>query len=168
MTDLMFEELATEHPSISFVHVNPGSVGTHLIDHLLASTPGLLWYPAQIPRYTIVPIYTHFLSTSPKVAGERILFLATSCRYPPAAAHEKKGHVDGFVERPSGIAAARPTLMKEGKGNGVYRIGWNCETCKESKILDKYREDGLGKAVFEHVASVFEKALRMESGGDGN
>jgi len=168
MTDLMFEELAKEHPSVSFIHVNPGSVGTHLMDHFLASTPGLLWYPAQIPRYTIVPLYTHFLSTSPNVAGERILFLATSCRYPPAADHSKKGHVDGFVERPAGIAAAKPTVMKDGSGNGVYRVDWNCETCKESKILDRYRGERMGKMVFEHVMGVFERALRTESGGNGN
>ncbi|KAE9381208.1 hypothetical protein N431DRAFT_457817 [Stipitochalara longipes BDJ] len=166
MTDLMFEELAKQHPSVSFIHVNPGGVGTHLMDHLLASTPGLLWYLAQIPRYTIVPIYTHFLSTSPDVAGERILFLATSCRYPPAVNHEKKGHIDGFVERPAGIAAAKPTVMKEGKGNGVYRIDWNCETCKESKILDKYRQEGLGKPVFEHVTAVFERAVKTAGGGN--
>ena len=168
MTDLMFEELAKEHPSVSFIHVNPGSVGTHLMDHFFASTPGLLWYPAQILRCTIVPIYTHFLSTSPSVAGERTLFLATSCRYPPAAAHEKKGHVDGFVERPAGIAAVQSMVMREGKGNGVYRIDWNCETCKESKILDKCREEGLGKVVFEHVMSVFERTFGMDGGGNGN
>jgi hypothetical protein len=168
MTDFMFEELAKSHPTISFIHVNPGSVGTHLMDHLLASAPGLLWYPAQIPRYTIVPIYTHFLSTSPDVAGERILFLATSCRYPPAADHEKKDHVEGFVARPVGTAAVRPTVVKDGKGNGVYRVGWNCEVCKESKILDKYRAEGLGKTVYEHTIDVWERALSVEGGVNGN
>jgi hypothetical protein len=168
MTDLMFEEFAKSHPTVSFIHVNPGSVGTHLMDHLLASTPGILWYPAQIPRYTVVPLYTHFLSTSPSVAGEKILFLATSCKYPPAADHEKTGHIDGLVARPPGVAAARPTFMKEGNGNGVYRVDSNCETCKESKMLDKYREEGMGKKVWEHTKGVWERALGTEDVVNGN
>lgn len=111
-----------------------------------------------------MPIYTHFLSTSPSVAGEKMLFLATSCKYPPASDHEKTGHVDGLVERPAGVAAAKPTVVKDGRGNGVYRLNWNCETCKESKILDGYREEGVGKTVFEHTMGVWERALRTENG----
>jgi hypothetical protein len=167
MTDLMFEELAKSHPTVSFIHTYPGSVGTHLMDRMLASTPGLLWYPAQIPRYTILPMYTHLLSMSPQEAGERMLFLATSCRYPPASDHEITGHVDGLVKSPAGVLTARSTVMKDGTGNGVYRTNWNCETCKDSKILDKYREEGLGKVVYEHTMCVFERALRVGN-GNGN
>jgi hypothetical protein len=167
MTDLMFEELAKTNPTVSFIHTYPGSVGTHLMDRMLNSTPGLLWYPAQITRYTILPIYTQLLSISPHEAGERILFLATSCRYPPASDHETRGDVDGLAQRPDGVATARSTVMKEGTGNGIYRTTWNCETCKDSKILDKYREEGLGKVVYGHTMGVFEKALR-EGNENGN
>jgi hypothetical protein len=166
MTNLMFEELAKKYPTVSFIHAYPGAVGTHIIDHMLESTPGLLWYPAQIPRYTILPVYTHLFATAPEIAGERILFLATSCRYPPASDHEMTGHVDGLVERPAGVAAAKSMVVKDGRGNGVYRTTWNCEVCKDSKILDKYREDGLGKTVFEHTMGVFDRALR-EAMGNG-
>jgi len=159
MTDLMFEELAKTHPTVSFVHAYPGSVGTHLVDHMLDSTPGLLWYPAQIPRYTILPVYTHLFATAPEIVGEKILFLATSCRYPPASDHEVTGHVGGLVERPAGVTAARSTVAKDGKGNGVYRTTWNCEVCKESKILEKHREERLGMVVFEHTMDVFERVL---------
>lgn len=166
MTDLMFEELAKTHPTVSFVHAYPGNVGTHLMDHMLDSTPGLLWYPAQIPRYTILPVYTHLFATAPEIVGEKILFLATSCMYPPASDHEMTGHVDGLVERPARVAAARPTVVKDGRGNGVYRTNWNCEVCKESKMLDEYREEGLGNVVLEHAMGVFERALR-EGAGNG-
>jgi NAD(P)-dependent dehydrogenase (short-subunit alcohol dehydrogenase family) len=163
MTTLMFEELAKKHPTVSFIHVNPGPVGTHIIDHLLASAPGLWWYPAQIPRYTIVPVYTHFASLTPDEAGERTLFLATSERYTPARDHAATGKIGGFVERPEGVGVARSTLMHEGVGNGVYRVKWNGETCKDSDLLAKYRKEEMGKTVYEHTMKVFERAV-----GTGN
>jgi hypothetical protein len=73
MTTLMFKELAKSCQSVSFIHGNPGSVGTHLMDHFPASTPGLLR---------------------------------------------------------------------------------DCETCKESKILDKHQAAGLEKTVYEHTMGV--------------
>lgn len=166
MTDLMFEELAISNPTISFIHVNPGFVGTHILDKALASVKGMMWLPAQIPRFTILPVYSHLLATSPDVVGERILFLATSCRYPPAADHELKGHVDGLAACPAGLPVARSTVMKEGRGNGVYRIDSNCEACKESKMLEKYREEGLGKVVLDHVEGVWERALMRGQNGN--
>lgn len=166
MTDLMFEELANSHPTISFIHVNPGFVGTHLLDKTLAAVKGVLWLPAQIPRFTILPVYNHLLATSPDVVGERLLFLATSCRYPPAADHELKGHVDGLAERPAGMPFARSTVMKEGRGNGVYRIGSNCEVCKESEVLEKHREEDVAKVVVDHVKGIWERALLRGQNGN--
>jgi len=162
MTDLMFEEIAKRNPTISFVHAYPGKVGTHIVDHMLGSAPGLLWYPAQIPRYTIVPLFTTFICISPDEAGERTLFLATSCKYPPAVDHPEPKKVDGLVERPRGVAAAKSTVVTDGNGNGVYRVNWNGESWKDMKMLEKYRQEELGKTVYEHTMSVFEKALRVE------
>ncbi len=81
--------------------------------------------------------------------------------------HGSTGKVDGFVERPSGVAVARSTVMQDGKGNGVYRVNWNAEVWKDNKILEKYREDGLGQLVYDHTMGVFEKALQAET-GNGN
>lgn len=167
MTDLMFEEIAKQHPTISFIHSYPGRVGTHILDHLLGSATGLLWYPALIPRYTIVPIYTHFLCISSDEAGERTLFLATSSKYPACKEHEVPRKVGGLVDRPFGVGVARATIMKDGAGNGVYRTNWDGEVCKENTMLEKYRTDGFGRVVYAHTLSVFEKALKSDT-GNGN
>jgi hypothetical protein len=166
MTDLMFEEFAKEHPTISFIHSYPGQVGGKLLDHALASSSGLMWLPAQMSRYTFLPIYKHLMCITPEEAGQRTLFLGTSTRFPPTTDHGSTGKVDGLVERPSGVGVARSTMMKEGKGNGVYRVSWNGEVCKDNKILDKYREEGCGKLVYDHTVGVFEKALSVM--GNGN
>jgi NAD(P)-dependent dehydrogenase (short-subunit alcohol dehydrogenase family) len=167
MTDFMFEEFAKQHPTISFIHHYPGEVGTHFLDNTLASASGLLWLPAQIPRYTILPVYTHLMCITPDESGERTLFLATTTRFPPTTDHGTTGKVDGFVDRPYGIGVARSTVMKEGKGNGVYRANSNAETSKVNKMLDQYREEGMGKVVYDHTIGVFEKALSAET-GNGN
>jgi hypothetical protein len=164
MTDLFFEEIAKQHPTISFIHSYPGRVGTHIVDHMLGSAPGVLWFPAQIPRYTIIPIYTHFMCMTPDEAGERTLFLATSGRFPPASDHEGAGKTAGWVERPEGVGVARSTVMKDGQGNGVYRANWNGEIQKDSKVLDQYRQEELGQRVYEHTVEVWEKALAVENG----
>ena len=166
MTDLFFEEIAKQHPTISFIHSYPGKVGTHYIDHMLGSITGPLWYPALIPRYTIIPIYTHCLCITADEAGERTLFLATSARFPAGKEHEGTGKLTGWAERPYEVGVAKATIMKDGAGNGVYRTNWNGETWRDSKILDKYRKEGLGRTVFEHTMGVFERALKAESNGN--
>jgi len=169
MTDLMFEHIAKRHPMISFIHSFPGRVGTHILDHMLGTASGLLWYPALIPRYTIVPLYTHLLCISAEEAGERTLFLATSAKYPAAKEHELTRKVGGWADLPYGVGAARATVMKDGVGNGVYRTTWDGESCKESKLLDGYREDSLGRLVYEHTMGVFEKAVKAGTEmGNGN
>jgi hypothetical protein len=65
----------------------------------------------------------------------------------------------GWVESPKGVSVAKATVVKEGKGNGVYRIEPNDETCPESAMLEEYRKEGKGKLIYEHALKVFEKAL---------
>jgi hypothetical protein len=165
MTSLIFEELANDNPTISFIHSYPGWVNTQIMDHLFASTPGMWWGLAQIPRFTVFPILNRFAFISADEAGERTLFLATSTRYPPSVDHETTRKFGGWVERPAGVCVARSTIMYEGKGNGAYRTDWNGKEQKESKILGALRKDGGGKAVLEHTLGVFEKATKR-SGDD--
>jgi hypothetical protein len=167
MTTILFEELANKHPTVSFIHSYPGSVRTNILPQMLASTPGIFWLPAQVFRYTTLPLYRQFICMTPDEAGERQLFMATSCKYPPGHNHESGGKVDGLIERPDGCAAARPTVVMDGKGNGVYRVGSNGEAYKDSKVLDKYRKEGMGKTVYEHTVGVWEKALNTPE-IDGN
>lgn len=158
MTDLIFEELAKLHPAVSFIHSNPGYVGTRILDHTLSNISGLLWYPAQIPRYTFLPIYRALFCITPEESGERHLFLATSGKYPPNQVHEK-GKIDGFVDRPFDTPFAKSTASTDGRGNGVYRIKEDGEACKDSAILQRYRAGGLGKKVFEHTNEEWDMAL---------
>ncbi|PVH85772.1 putative short-chain dehydrogenases/reductase [Cadophora sp. DSE1049] len=164
MTDLIFEHVAKRHPTISFIHSFPGRVGTHILDHMLVTAPRLLWYPALIPRYTIVPLYTYLLCISADEAGERNLFLVTSAKYPAAKEHELTRKIGGWADLPYGVGPARATVMKDGVGNGVYRTTWDGESCKENKLLDGYREDSLGRLVYEHTMGVFEKAAKADTG----
>lgn len=164
MTDLMFEELAKTHPTVSFIHSYPGQTGGRLMDHTLASVSGLMWLPAQMSRYMVLPIYTRFMCITPEEAGQRTLFLATSTRFPPTTDHGTTGKLDGLVERPDDVGVARSAVMKDGKGNGVYRVNWNAESWKDNKLLDRYREEGMGKVVYDHAMSVFEMALNAKTG----
>ncbi|KAF4627662.1 hypothetical protein G7Y89_g10490 [Cudoniella acicularis] len=169
MMNLFFEELAKDHPTVSFVHSFPGVVATNNVDNMFAHAPGLLWFPAQIPRYTVVPLLNMFAAISPDEAGERTLFLATNARYPPAEDHIEARKMGGFVDRPQGVPFAASTIMKEGRGNGVYRVNSHGETCKDSALLKGYRKDDIGKVVWEHTMRVFAEALaNRDENGNGN
>ncbi|EHK99988.1 hypothetical protein M7I_4071 [Glarea lozoyensis 74030] len=81
-TTLAFEELAKQNPTISFIHKYPGFVNTGVVARLMDTTAGVLWVPAQLFKYTILPLINVFLSMSVEEAGERGLFLATSAMFP--------------------------------------------------------------------------------------
>lgn len=142
MRTLSLEEFATEHPTISFIHYFSGWMGHPVLES---------WYfPTQLVRYCIsLPLSLIGLSsTSTEEAGERVLFLATSERFPPARDHDKKETLAGWAALPEGVPVARATLMREGKGNGVYRVGWDGDSLSHSRVLDREREKGLGRGVF--------------------
>ena len=165
MTDFLFEELARQHPNISFIHHFPGKVGTNIVDDFLDHLPGLLWYGAQIPRWIILPLWNKFICMSPEEAGERTLFLATNERYPPAREHEGLGRVAGWTEIPRGVGTARSTVMRDGRGNGVYRTNWDGEVWLEMRLLEKLRGEEVGRTVWEHTMGVFERVVRRRDLG---
>jgi len=159
MSALMLEEHAKANPTVSFVFSHPGIVRTGIVDSVFATAPGLLWYPLQIPRYTIAPLFMAAVGQSPEEAGDKILFLSTSARYPPAEEHADAKKIAGLAALPRGLGVARPSFVKDGKGNGVYRVKANGEVCPENKLLNEYREKGIGKVVYEHMVGVFEQAV---------
>lgn len=95
---------------------------------------------------------------SAEECGERTLFLASSARYPAALVDEEGGKVAGLVQIPPGLGVARATVVQDGKGNGVYRTTEKGEVYPENAILQKYRNEGLGKTVLEHTIAVCERA----------
>jgi hypothetical protein len=158
MTTLAFKELSKQFSTVSFVHSHPGAVNTEILPKALKTVPGIWHYPAQLLRITILGPMLRMFCMSAQEVGERALFLATSARYPAAVVDEKDGKATGFVQVSNSIGIAQSTVVKDGKGNGVYRTTEKGEVYPEKKILEKYRDEGVGKVVFEHTLAVLEKA----------
>jgi hypothetical protein len=157
-TTLAFEELAKSNPSVTFIHKYPGFVSTGVIERLMGTAPGFWAFPAMLARWLLMPV-VNLWSMSVGEAGERGLFLATSARFPPA---EPKSEFSG-TELPKGVSVAESSVVKDGKGNGVYRLGALDETAGPSAVLDGYRADGTDKLVWESVQSVFDRALERSN-----
>lgn len=153
-TTLSFEELAKTNPNITFIHKFPGFVATGVIDKLMETASGLYAIPATIARWVLVPIIQLF-ATSPDVAGERGLFVATSARYPPA---QPKAEISG-VALPKGVDVAKSSIVTEGKGNGVYLLDENDESTPDAPVMPGYRQESKGKIVWEDTQAVWDRAL---------
>jgi len=153
-TTLAFEELAKSYPSITFIHKYPGFVNSGVLDRLMTTATGLYAIPAAIVRWAILPIVNYW-STSIDEAGERGLFLSTSARYPPA---KPKTEFVG-VELPHGVHVAESSVVKDGQGNGVYRLGADDESADESPVLPGYRLDDVERTVWEKTQAVWDHAL---------
>ncbi len=80
MTSLALEELSKENPTVSFVHTFPGTVYTGLIDKLLTEATGWKGTLGTVASWALYPVLKLFLM-SPKEAGERGLYEATSERF---------------------------------------------------------------------------------------
>jgi hypothetical protein len=153
-TTLAFEELAKSYPSVSFIHKYPGFVNSGVLERLMATATGLYAIPATFVSWLILPIVNCF-STTVDEAGERGLFLATSSRYPPA-----KPKMD-FVGTPlpTGVDVANSSVIKDGEGNGMYRLNGNDESAPDTEVLPGYRLDNVGKTVWEDTQAVWDRAL---------
>jgi len=157
MICLSMEELAAQYPMVSFIHYSPGAVKSNITGNLLKSVRGVLYYPAQVLRVVLLPVVEWLLFTQEGEAGDRVLFLGTSAKYPPAQpTGESRG---GWAKVPKGMEVARATVMRDGKGNGVYRISRDGESIGENKALETCREEGLGKLVRENEEKVWERAI---------
>ena len=137
MMTLAFEQLASQNPSIGFVHYFPGLVQTGLFTNSFSGVLGFLF------RWVISPLLTPF-TLSLDEAGERGLFYATSEKYP-----SKEAGIEGAVEVSEGSNAE--------KGTGAYTLGWNGEPTPENReLLKNLRKKDAGEAVWMHTLEVFE------------
>jgi hypothetical protein len=148
-TTLAFEELAKQNPTVSFIHKYPGFVNTGVIARLMDTTTGVLWAPAQLFKYTLLPLINLFLSMSVEEAGERGLFLATSAMFPPA----RGGDIG--VPLPKGLSVAKDS----GDGNGVYLLGATDDVQPITPALKALREARGPELVWESTMSIWERAL---------
>jgi hypothetical protein len=156
-TTLAFEELANKYPSISFVHFYPGLVNTGQLYRTMQTASGLWAWPAWLASWTVVPLIYGFSRTIEEV-GERVLYLATSARYPPA---DSRGKGVGVALSP-GNKLAKSSVETDGKGNGVYRLNADGESAPESSVLVKYREEGAPKRVWEHAQALWKRAVAKQ------
>ena len=142
--------MAKTAPNVSFVHDYPGTVNTALITRM------------EGVRGVIIRAYVFFLGwwvcVPIKESGERHLYLATSARFPAAS-----GSASG-VPLGEGVEVARG--MTGEVGNGVYSVGWDCESASPAvqKLLAGLREKGTVEAVWRHTESEFRRITEHAEG----
>jgi hypothetical protein len=156
-TTLAFEELANKYPSISFVHFYPGLVNTGQLYRTMQTASGYWAWPAWLACWTVVPLIYTF-SRTPEEVGERVLYVATSARYPPADSNGK----DVGMALSAGVKQAKSSVETDGKGSGVYRLNADGESAPESPILLKYREEGAPRRVWEHSQTRWKIAVAKQ------
>jgi hypothetical protein len=139
MNSLAAGELAKANPGTTFIHAYPGLVKTNIAQGF---GPAL-----RFVMKGAMAVFTPF-SVPIKESGERHLFAATSDIYSPQAET-----VESAVSGIDGV-----------KGSGAYRLNWNGDVRADSKMLNEYRAQGVGKKVWEHTLEVFEKVCGKDGG----
>lgn len=132
MTSLSVQELAASHPEVSFVHAYPGVVKTGLMREFGTVTRIALNAMLVLAKPWLVPL---------NESGDRHLYAATSPRFPPKAS-------TGGEDVASGADGV--------KGGGAYLLSWDGSAAGNQKVLQDYRQNEIGKLVWEHTVGVFE------------
>lgn len=163
-TSLLFSEYAKTYPEVTFINAFPGILSSDTWDTMIVPAQGISWYPAQMLKWTLPPLFKNFICVPTEEVGERIVYLATSVRYPPGKERRDEGKVAGWAESPPGwrIAVARAMIMRDGRGNGVFRINEQGEPYEESEVLSRYLEQEEGKWLLEHTEEVLGRILNAE------
>lgn len=136
MTSLVFEELAKQHPSVSFIHTHPGMVKTGF-----AKEAGLITRLGMQALLVLAKPWMIDITES----GERHLYVSTSVVYPARSN-------DGGVE-------VEGDTIKGGSnreiGSGCYLINSRGESIPNSKALEGLRQEGAGLAICRHTEERF-------------
>jgi hypothetical protein len=112
MTSLAFEFLASQHPSISFLHVFPGIVATPLMKKSMGSVVG------SIMGFLMTPF-----SISMSESGEWHTFLATATEF--TAKNSPVGESPGFyILNHNGKDATNKALMDQLREKGLPDTVW--------------------------------------------
>ena len=153
-TTLALEEIAKSYPSVSFCHAFPGIVDTGIMSRAMRSASGVWAWPAMLLTLTVLPLAALFWR-KPEEAGERLAFVVTSAKYPPA---KSKGDYIG-VALPQGVRVAESSIIRNGERNGVYRLDENGESAADSVVLAGYRREEVEKKIWKDIEAVWKKAL---------
>lgn len=135
MGTLNFERLAKENPKISFVHAYPGMVATPTFSR---GSSGI----AKILLTWILQPIVNLVATSPKEAGSRALFYATSDRYSVNG---------GSVPLIEGV---EKSPKSEG---GIFLSNEKSETSHQAseKVLADFRKRGVDEKTWNHTMEIF-------------
>ncbi|KAI9847157.1 MAG: hypothetical protein M1837_003019 [Sclerophora amabilis] len=146
MTSLGMEHLATSHPSLGFVHVYPGLVGTNIYSNSFKPPLSTLY------NYVMWPMMWPF-SVNLRESGERHLFHSTSARYPSNGASSSQG-----VPVSDGSQVA---IGSRGEpGTGSYLMNWKGETQVAGKTMQQYRAEGMPEFVWKHTTDLLERSVQ--------
>ncbi|KAJ5673845.1 short-chain dehydrogenases/reductase [Penicillium macrosclerotiorum] len=108
MTSLAFEVLASQHPSVSFLHVFPGIVATPLMKNSMGSVVG-----------TIIGFLAKPIAMSAEESGEWQTWLSTSPNFAP-----KNSGQGVYLLNHNGKDATNQSLMAEFRKKGFPEIVW--------------------------------------------
>ncbi|GLA91218.1 hypothetical protein AtubIFM61612_005550 [Aspergillus tubingensis] len=142
MNSVAMEHLAASYPQISFIHSFPGLVRTRLDRDLGGIAKTALSALLLLGR----PWETGF-----EESGERHLYAATNLRFAPRMCGDKMDAAEG----------------SDGKiGSGFYRLDSTGSTYKPNRIMQVYREQGIGGLIWKHTLGVFEQVRGGSKLGD--
>ncbi|KAL3463944.1 short-chain dehydrogenase/reductase [Aspergillus heterothallicus] len=132
MNSVAMEHLASIHPQTSFIHTFPGIIRTGLNRDLGTTAKCAISALMVLAKPWEIPF---------EESGERHLFAATSTRFSPRADRDQYLRVaegsDGSV------------------GSGFYRVASDGSTYKLSKIMEKYRVEGMRSMIWDHTLNIF-------------
>ncbi|KAB8077950.1 hypothetical protein BDV29DRAFT_197935 [Aspergillus leporis] len=144
MTSLSMEHLTKTHPTVSFLHVYPGLVGTNIYTNSFPPPISTLY------NYGMWPLMWPF-SVNLHGSGERQLFHLSSARYPA-----KESVLTQGVPVASGDVATGTTGET---GSGAYLLNWNGDVRPSRKVLGQYREQGINELVWRHTEDLMNWAV---------
>lgn len=145
-------KLSEDAPRVSWVHNFPGFVESGLWE----SMPGVL---GTIVR-TIVWALGRFFYMNPEECGQRQIFMATSARFPSAAASgDEDAPGVGLVDN-----LAQAMSLDGNSGGGAYSINEHADPIPEKKalMLRGYTTDGTKEAVWRHTMETFKRVTGKE------
>ncbi|KAI5365232.1 Putative short-chain dehydrogenase/reductase SDR, NAD(P)-binding domain superfamily [Septoria linicola] len=148
MTDFFIGELAKHYPGTSFSHSYPGTVKSGIANELSG--------PVRLAVKVMYAVMTPWI-LNVRESGERHLFQITSQCYP-----SRQGGVG--IPIPEGLSAMR--AIDGEVGGGAYLLDWDGKSTGDESVLQKYREIGIEKIVWEHTHEIFvqaDKRMRKDS-----
>lgn len=143
MNSLAMEHLASQHPSVSFVHMFPGVVQTPLFNKAFGGVAG------PVLNFLGKPF-----SITLKEIGERSLFISTSSAYPPAhlgyASKAGVPCVGGFEKSPASTGEI---------GGGSCLLRYDGRDVTNKKLMADYRAKDFPSKIWAHTLETFQRAL---------